>query len=470
MAGSLHGVALAALALLAASCASVRSPLALKPQRRGLPASDTVRRFPLDSTPVPTPSRWWESFESEELNHLMAQAFAGNLSVAAAWTRLRQARASAAMASTDGSIQLRGEAEAAGSRRHTRGEGTETSDRFSAGLTLSFELDIWGRIAAAARSSTLEVLASERDVHTTALALSGQLAQAWLQLCGARVELAKVLEQIETSRKALELLKRRQRKAMSAAVDVLQQQQQVAGLESAVPSLREAIAVYRIRIAHLLGRPADAELSLHGEALPSLPPAPAPGVPSELLANRPDVQSAWSRLRAQEWRVVEARAQRLPALTLTGTSGLDSPKVSQLLDSWVSGLAASLAGPILDGGRRTAEVRRGRALADERFLSYRDTVLTALGEVVEALVRERWRKEHLARLQEEADYAARTFDETQRRYRGGIGDYLPVLTALSSMQRAERALVIARSALLTNRVSLCQALGGTWMAELTETR
>lgn len=465
-----HGLLLAATILFAASCASVRSPLALGPQRHELPESDLVQAFPPDSKAVPIPSRWWEAFGSDELNQLMVQAFAGNLSVAAAWTRLRQARTSTAMASADGKLQLRGEAEAGTSRQHTRDVGTETSDSYSAGLVLSFELDVWGRIDAAGRASTLGVLASEQDVHATALALSGHVARAWLQLCAAREELAKVSAQIETSRQALGLLEVRRRKAMSASVDVLQQQQLVASLESAVPSLREAIAVEQIRIAYLLGRPADAELPLRGEVLPTLPLMPAAGVPADVLANRPDVQAAWNRLQAQEWSVVEARAQRLPTLSLTGTSSLHSAKVEELFDSWLSSLAASLAGPILDGGRRTAEVQRRRALADERFLSYRDTVLTALGEVVEALARERWRKEHLVRLQQEADYAARTLEEAQRRYRGGIGDYLPVLTALSSLQRADRALVAARSALLTNRVSLCQALGGTWTSDLTEAK
>lgn len=463
-------LAFALLVVVTSSCGPLRSPLALGPEQRELPSSDLVQEFPVDHVTITMPSRWWESFGSEELNALMAQAFADNLSVAGAWARLRQARATARIAGSEGKIQLNGKGDTGTTRTDRRGSatgGTKTTNSLSAGLALSLELDLWGRIGASSRAAELTAVATEKDVQATALALSGQLTSAWLELRATRLELTVLSAQIDTSRKSLELLEGRQRKAMSALVDVLQQRQQVASLESAVPQLQGSIALQKIRIAYLLGKPADVELELLPEDLPRLPPIPSIGLPSELLANRPDVQAAWRRLEAQEWTVAAARANRLPTLSLAGAGTLSAPKLADLFDTWVTTLAASLTAPISDGGRRRADVARNRALADERFIAYRDTVLTALGEVTEALTQESWQSEHLSRLQVEAEIATRTLEETQRRYRNGVTDYLPVLTALSSQQRTERALVAARSSLLINRVALCQALGGTWMNDLT---
>ncbi|MCK5805975.1 MAG: TolC family protein, partial [Lentisphaeria bacterium] len=355
------------LAVFVVSCSSVRSPLALRVRSRKLPEADVVRSFPAESATVSTPDRWWEAFGSEELNDLMERAFRRNLSVASAWTRLRQAQSAAVLASADGKLLLTGTAKAETTKRRTEGGGTGDTDSynsFQAGLGLSYELDLWGRIHAGTRAAGREIMASEQDVMATALALSGQLTAAWLQHGAAQAELATVRDQIGTSKKSLDLLKVRQRKGMSELVDVLQQQQQVSGLESVVPGLRETIAIQKLQIAYLLGEPADADLGLREGGLPALPGLPATGVPAEILARRPDVQVAWHQLMAQEWAVMAARADRLPTLSLSATVALNSPDIGRIFDNWLATLAANLVAPILDGGRRKAVVNRDRALAD----------------------------------------------------------------------------------------------------------
>jgi outer membrane protein TolC len=179
-----------------------------------------------------------------------------------------------------------------------------------------------------------------------------------------------------------------------------------------------------------------------------------------MLERRPDIQSAWFALQSQEWAVVEAKADRLPALSLTGSASLTSPRFETLFSNWAMNLASGLTAPLMDGGRRRAVVLREQALADERFLAYRDAVLAALHEVADALSSEHWQREYTARLQIEADLAARTLAETQRRYRSGLSDYLPVLTALSSQQRTELGVISAQTELLSDRIKLYQAVGG----------
>jgi outer membrane protein TolC len=134
--------------------------------------------------------------------------------------------------------------------------------------------------------------------------------------------------------------------------------------------------------------------------------------------------------------------------------------------NWLLNLAGNLTAPIFDGGRRAAEVDRTRALTDEKLWAYRQTVLTAVKEVEDALVSESKQKEHIEALERVVSAARKAFDEAVERYRKGLNDYLPVLTQLLSVQSLERNLIKKRASLLLFRVSLYRALGGTWTQDL----
>lgn len=449
--------------VLLVSCQSLR---VTEPQR-DLPAAAVPATFVATEATVPLPDRWWDAFGSEELNGLMERAFAGNLSLAQAWTQLRQAEGTATVAAAAGKLQLSGTG--AASRTRTHGDTNSTTRTHSLGLSASYEIDLWGRIAASTDTAALAARATEQDVQATALALSSQIASGWVTVKSYQAQLALVQDQVTSASEYLDLLKVRQRKGMSDAVDVLQQRQDVASLESTAESLRGSLAVARLELAYLLGLPDDSSLAVAPGGLPALPPLPATGLPAELLARRPDIAAAFLRLRSQERTVAAASAARLPSLSLSGSAAFSSGPVKDLFDNWASNLAAGLSAPLLDGSRLAAQEATARALRDERFLAYRSTVLGALVEVNEALVREHAQQAYVGRLRTEAAYANETFAEMQQHYLKGKVTYLSVLTALTSKQQTERSLVTAQAGLLANRVALCAALGGNWMNSLRET-
>ena len=183
-------------------------------------------------------------------------------------------------------------------------------------------------------------------------------------------------------------------------------------------------------------------------------------MPADLLVNRPDVQAAWLTLQAQEWSVAASKADRLPTLTLTGTLNLEADKIADVLKNWRANLAAGLIGPILDGGRRMAEVRLAEAQADEDFIAYTAIVLQAIQEVEQAISREQNRREYLEAVENEIRLNDKTLSESTNRYRKGLMEYLNVLTALSAKQLSERRQLNAQSSLLINRMALYQALAG----------
>jgi len=414
--------------------------------------------------------RWWETFDSAELNALMDAALADSLTLKETWARLRQAEAVAVQAGAGLFPTL--SAEASGSRTRSSTVGptgsrvTATTRRYGLGLAATYEVDLWGRIRSGQQAAELDRLATREALEAAAISLTAEVANRWVRILEQRATRDVLGEQLKTNRTFEELVELRFRKSFVSAVDVYQQRQTVARVEAQLPLVdsREQVLVHELTL--LLGRSARADVPLAAGKLPQLAPLPPTGLPSELLARRPDVRAALASLQAADYRVAAARADRLPAIRLTGQAGFDSAELEDLFDNWAATLAAGLVAPILDGGRRTAEVERTLGVVQERLAAYQRTVLTAFKEVEDALVRERQQRKHLTALDRRIDVASNTLREARKRYGQGLSDYLPVLTALGTVQQLELDRLAARRDLVLFRISLYRALGGTWTNEL----
>ena len=254
---------------------------------------------------------------------------------------------------------------------------------------------------------------------------------------------------------------------MVSALDVYQQKQIVESVRAEIPLVEAQEQLLRHELAVLLGKPPRTLLSIRRENLPALTALPATGIPADLLSARPDLQAAGMRLKAADWQVAAARANRLPAISLTAQARYGNSDMDVLFDNWLLSLAGNLTAPIFDGNLRAAEVDRTLAVADENLAAYRRTVLTAIKEVEDALVSESKQREHIKGLEKEANTAKKALAEAGNRYRNGLTDYLPVLTQLLTFQRLERDLIQQKTNLLIARINLYRALGGRWTESLT---
>jgi NodT family efflux transporter outer membrane factor (OMF) lipoprotein len=408
--------------------------------------------------------RWWTAFGSPELNALIERALAGNMSLSRAAARLEQARAGAALRgaarrpelSVSGSVSVN-ERE----RAQTPGADTRTE---SAGITLAagYELDLWGRLTAIAREAELDRDASSEDLQAARVSVTAETALRYFELLGVRRKLHVVIDQLETSRSVAGLVELRFRRSQASALDVLQQRENVAAVEALLPHLEARESVLLNELAVLTGVPAGTRLALTARSLPAVPPLPEAGVPARLLARRPDVRAARLRLESSEWSVSAAQADRLPAVRITSSGGYSAGEISDLFDNWIAQLAAGLAGPLLDGGRRKAEVARAMAVVDERLSAYRSVLLEAVREVEDALVLDRRQGEHVAALERQLEAARLSRSEATARYQRGIESYLSVLLALGGVQRLERQIADARLERIAYRVNLYRALAGAW--------
>jgi NodT family efflux transporter outer membrane factor (OMF) lipoprotein len=434
----------------------------LEPERDDMVSAQTPEAFSNPSGLAALPTEWWKSFESEQLNRLMDEAFAGSLTLEQAAARLQQAEASARKSGAAGKLQLDAEATASSKYYAYADDSNSTTPANTLGLYASYEMDLWGRLKSTENAAAATYEASRFDLQTAAMTLSAGLAQTYFNWQAQTEILALYESQLESNRNKLTALERRYKTGQSSSLDLLRQRQLVAAAEAKLPPVKALIRSYEYSLAVLTGHIPGTDLRLTPEALPNLPPQPAAGLPVALLENRPDLQSARLALESADWTVGAARAARLPTLSLSGSAYATGEHIDDLFDDWVSNLAASLVAPLLDGGSRKAEVDRTLAVARERIADYRLAVLEAIQETEEALSNEKHQADYVAAIAKQYEAAQKSEAESIRRYQRGILPFLDTLTAIVARESLEITQTQAQADLLSNRIQLYRSLGGDW--------
>jgi len=437
-------------ACLAAGCAHWREPAALP----GPPNAEAP---------------WWVRFNDPGLTEAIESGLGGNLTLRQAWARLEQAQALARQAGAARMPAIEVSASASRSRAAPTGNAPSAASettRYALNAAASYELDLWGRVASTARAGALDAEAARADAEIAALSLSAEIAGAYYDLRSASEQLALLREQLAAVSNTLRLTETRFDGGQVGALDVLQQREQLAALRTLRPPLELQRATAGHRLAVLQGAPPQALQPRPPERWPALDEPPDAGIPADLLLKRPDIRAAWLRLRAADERVAAAAADRLPALRLTASGGAAADDPADLFDNWIWNLAAGLAAPLIDGGRRRAEVDRTEAVVRERAAAFAQRVLEGFRDVEDALAAEAAERDSLRLLRERREAADQTHRQSFNRYVRGLSDYLSVLVAQSRLQSVERDLVASRRRLVDARLRLHRALGGTWTVGL----
>lgn len=419
---------------------------------------------------VVAPEDWWRSFEDPGLDEAVTTAFQDNLGLRQAWARLSQAQASAEVSGSF--LYPEVNIDAGASRAKTVFDLTGQNffnNRYSVGLGLSWELDLWRKIANRAEAATLRAIASRDDAENTALLISGSVTDTWFAVQAQASLLALVESQIDSSRTLLELTELRYGRGIGTALQVLQQRLQVESVEAEVPDIRSRLQTSRNELAVLLGVPPqmlDDTGVIPGVTLPELPPAPELPSPRSLLERRPDLRSAFARVAAADREVAASIAELLPTVRISASGGFQSDTAAGLGDSLIWSLGGGLVQPFFDAGRRNAEVDRNKAVLRERLVFFDERFIVALREVEDALVRERNQIQLLERVMNQIDTARKTLKESELLFVNGQIEYLDVITAIQTLQRLERQEISVRQGLLANRATLHLAIGGEWTRDL----
>ena len=394
-------------------------------------------------------SQWWLAFGDPFLDDCIQKALEDNFTLKEGYARLKQARFFQTQERSRLSPGLEGQV----SGGYEWEEGGERDESSRLQLGLSWEIDLWGRLSAAARSAEWETRATEEGLKGIALLLSTEVADTYFQLVVQQLYQELLHSQIKANKTTLEVIKLRFANGAASLVDVYQQQALLASVKARLPVSDAQQIVLRNRLSVLLGQaPGNGTMALR-QTLPELPPLPKLGVPADLLQNRPDLQQLRLQLVAADYRVAEAVADRRPGLKIGGAAG------------WVSGdfitsIFAEALATIVDWGEKEAEVEKRKAVVEEKMAGYSQRYLVAIGEVEDALWQERQHELLLVALGEQLQIAKATLRESRNRYIQGVTDYLPVLTALSSFQSLEMDILRRQQELISYRLLLYRGLGG----------
>lgn len=447
-------------ALLLAGCASTAS---LAPQAEAPARFKEAPTAQVATAPVPAAGDWWRAFADPALDALVERAATRNTDIGRAAARLAEARAIARTVDAARAVQIgvgTGVNRAAGIGRTP---DARPATVLNAGANVSYEVDLFGRLAGASNAAALDAASREALLQSVRLIVQAEVAQRYLQLRATDAERDLVRDTVAAYRDTLDLTERRERAGDLAELDVARVQTELSATESEALALDRQRALLEHALAVLTGDAAsDFDLAA-GDWTTALPAIPA-GVPATVLARRPDVAAAQRTVMAAQARLGVAQTAWLPAIALTGAGGFASPDLGDLFRwsarSW--GIGALLSLPLLDGGRREAGVQTASAQLDGALSDYRDRVLVAFREVEDELA-------SLSLLDRQSAVQARAVASARRatalsdtRYRNGMVSQLELLDARRSELRNRRQALQVRSAQYQSTVGLIRALGGGW--------
>ncbi|HEX7775386.1 MAG TPA: efflux transporter outer membrane subunit [Parvibaculum sp.] len=400
---------------------------------------------------------WWTSFGDSELQSLMSEALANNLDIAAALARIDEAQGQ--LRATDASLLP--QVEASGDASRSYGSGSNGGKKSASGsLSISYAVDLWGLYRAQSESSEASFNASRFDHDATVLLVQSSVATTYFNILNLKDRLAIARESLAAAQETLTLVEARFTHGADSALDLAQQKAAVASIQAGIPSLENQLAANQHALAILLGRAPEgfAVKTATGGALKL--PAIAAGQPSSLLERRPDIRRAEAQLQSANADIGAARAAFFPNLSLSAGKTVD----------WIAGagttngssIAASVLAPIFSGGELEGNLQTSKAKKVELAADYRKAVLTAFGEVEDALVGADANARQAASQGVAAEESRKAYDLSQQSYKAGAVDFVTVLDAERSWLSARDAEAQARLAQYTAAVNLFIALGGGW--------
>ena len=411
---------------------------------------------------APKPSEWWRNFRDPTLNTLVELAIAGNLDVAQAKARIREARATREQAV--GALFPQVDAGASATRSRSQ---IVTRNSFRAGFDASWEIDLFGARDRAVEAATYGTDAAFDDLDTVMLTLIGDVASTYVEARGLQARIALARSTARTQRETEELTRTRFRAGDISAIDTSRATAQAASTEAQIPALEASLAQAQHRIAVLTGRPPAAMASYFARvaAVPATPSPPRAGIPADVLRRRPDVRSAERVLAQQTARIAQAEANRYPSISLTGSISTSALKLGDLAKNSAIGwsFGPTLSVPIFNGGELAAAVDAARASRDQQDAVLRLAVLTALQEVEDGLVGLRQERLRIGSLTEAATASKEAERLSRALYTSGNASFLDVLEAQRTSYAAEQSLIDSRVTLASQFIALNKALGGGWL-------
>ena len=423
---------------------------------------------------------WWRGFDSSELNELIDEARVRNFDIAAAIARVVQADAQVRIAGAallptldaTGSggwqhigLASGGNSSGSGSRIGGRsGNASIDTHSYSAALNVAYELDFWGKNRAARQAAVATAMFSRFDQQTVALTVVTNVANTWFTALALADRMQVAEQNLADAEQTLSVIRGRMDAGTATALDLAQQEALVAGERATIPNFRNQIEQELLGLGILVGRPPEAITARPGTLTALSLPLVTAGLPSELLARRPDVASAEAQLIAANFDIKVARAAFFPSIQLTGQGGFSGAALNALFfpGGTIASLSAGLTQPIFDAGTLRGQLEQAKGRYDELLADYRKAVVQALTDVEDALTAWRYTTEQEALEAQAVATAQRAADIARAQLIAGTVDITTVLQAETTLFNDQDILAQVRLTRFQALLNLYKALGGGW--------
>jgi multidrug efflux system outer membrane protein len=464
------------------------------PSEKQLLEAEKAKPAPLDQEPRAAENRWWSAFDDPAMDALISEAFRNNftihdlrglyhedmlvpqmpngplwpLQVGLPVTAQRQAIGAPAQPGFPAYGNVQNEADI--------------------GLTATYQLDVFGQLATTRKGfvalAEIQGQSGEARIQDTA----ALIAQTWFDILTQRAMLELLERQIKLNEDLAALVKARFELHLTTRLAVLQQEQVLLNARAGVPIITERLALLGTQMTSLLARPPSPDTSYvpADRRLPDLLPSlGATGRPVDLVKNSPEVRLAQIRVAEAENSVQQNRSGWLPIVTLfanggfqafdlknpfnvnhTSTLGNPTPGEAQTFETWSFG--ARLTWPLFDGGQRITEAKQFQMTVRRRNNLYLEAFYEAVRRVQDAQIEEQKQTANVKTLKAQVELGRQVLQEARQLYEQGLSDYLAVLTANANLSDLERALILSQRLLLSNRIDLYRALGGTWSKSIVD--
>jgi NodT family efflux transporter outer membrane factor (OMF) lipoprotein len=404
---------------------------------------------------------WWSVYEDAQLSTLINQATKANHTIAQAEAHYRQAEALSRVARAALFPSITGNASA----KRGQTSNADAQSTYAAGVSASWEADLWGKIKRGIESGDASLAASAADLNGAILSVQATLAQNYFQLRILESQKKLLDDTAIAYERSLTLTNNRYKVGLASRTEIAQAEAQLRTTRAQAIDIDGQRAQLEHAIAVLTGR-TPAEFSLPTAPLTNttifkLPDTPA-SLPSELLERRPDIAAAERRAAAANAQIGVTKAAFYPSLNLVGNLGFQSNSLSDFfsLPSRVWSLGPLLAASIFDGGQRKGQTDAAIAAYDVTVSNYKQTVLNGFQEVEDNLALLRILEAEAKEQEAAVKFARESLTQTENRYKAGTVDYLSVVIVQTTALTAERNALSILGRRLNANISLIKALGG----------
>ncbi|GLR63610.1 efflux transporter outer membrane subunit [Marinospirillum insulare] len=411
-------------------------------------------------------SDWWRSFQSPDLNKLIARALENSPDLQMAQQRILQAEAQLGVTRANALPHL--DASLGGSLGSSKksGESASSSKSSNLGLSTSYEIDLWGRVAAERAASEATLASKVYDWHATRLTLTAAVASGWFNWLVADGQQRNAVWYLQAAEQQLAFIEAGYKRGSATRVELARQRKQVLTRQANLKKLTHQKLQANHALALLLGESPQQFKPPEAQLMRLTIPRPNPGLPTDILSRRPDLAREEAQLKAVEANVEVARKAIYPSLNLNASARLASDNFSFSDPTQNLSLGANLVQSIFDFGKRRRQIELSEARQQEMLLSYYKTVLTALAEVEDALSNEQLTRELEIQQQKLIEENRLIATNTERLYKAGAEKLTNLLDAQLDELKAEDQLLELYQNRLNASLSLYKVLGGGWKAEI----